>query len=325
MAGRLPARELFDHIVDAAWRVGDPGLLFLDAVNRANPTPDLGAIESTNPCGEVPLLPYESCVLGSVNLANMIGSVGGAAADVDWTRLRDTVRAGVRFLDDVVEMSREPLPDIAQATRGNRKIGLGVMGFAEALIRLGVSYGSEDAVEWAERFARVIAEEARQAARELAAERGVFPNWARSTFAATGERIRNATCLSIAPAGTIGIIAGTSGGIEPLFALAYRRAHTLGGGPLVEVNPVFLRYASTQGVDAERLIQGVLKEGRLGELPDAPELARRLFMTALEVPAHQHLRIQAAFQHHVDNAVSKTINMPEDATADDVRDAYVAA
>jgi ribonucleoside-diphosphate reductase alpha chain len=325
VGGRLPARELFDRIVDAAWRSGDPGLLFLDAVNRRNPTPALGAIESTNPCGEVPLLPYESCVLGSVNLANMIRSAGGDAPDVDWTRLRDTVRTAIRFLDDVVEVSREPLPEIAQATRGNRKIGLGVMGFAEALIRLGVSYGAEDAVEWAERFARVIAEEARQASRELAAERGVFPNWSRSTFAATGERPRNATCLSIAPTGTIGIIAGTSGGIEPLFALAYRRAHTLGGSPLVEANPIFLRYASPQGVDGERLIQGVLKEGRLGDLPGAPEVARRLFVTALEVPAHQHLRIQAAFQRHVDNAVSKTINLPEDATADAVREAYVTA
>jgi ribonucleoside-diphosphate reductase alpha chain len=324
VVGHLPARELFDHIVDAAWRSGDPGLLFLDAVNRANPTPELGAIESTNPCGEVPLLPYESCVLGSVNLANMIRSLGDVV-DVDWDRLRDAVRMGVRFLDDVIEVSREPLPEIAQATRGNRKIGLGVMGFAEALIRLGVSYGSEDAVEWAERFARFIAEKAREASRELAEERGVFPNWPRSLYAATGERVRNATCLSIAPTGTIGIIAGTSGGIEPLFALAYRRAHTLGGGPLVEVNPIFLRYAATQGTDAEPLAQAVLKEGRLGELPGIPDPVRRLFVTALEVPPRQHLRIQAAFQRHVDNAVSKTINLPEESSADAVRDAYTTA
>jgi len=324
VVGHLPARELFDHIVDAAWRSGDPGLLFLDAVNRANPTPELGAIESTNPCGEVPLLPYESCVLGSVNLANMIRSLGDVV-DVDWDRLRDAVRMGVRFLDDVIEVSREPLPEIAQATRGNRKIGLGVMGFAEALIRLGVSYGSEDAVEWAERFARFIAEKAREASRELAEERGVFPNWPRSLYAATGERVRNATCLSIAPTGTIGIIAGTSGGIEPLFALAYRRAHTLGGGPLVEVNPIFLRYAATQGTDAEPLAQAVLQEGRLGELPGIPDPVRRLFVTALEVPPRQHLRIQAAFQRHVDNAVSKTINLPEESSADAVRDAYTTA
>jgi ribonucleoside-diphosphate reductase alpha chain len=322
--GRLPARELFDHIVDAAWRSGDPGLLFLDAVNRDNPTPELGAIESTNPCGEVPLLPQESCVLGSVNLANMIRSLGDVV-DVDWDRLRDTVRVGVRFLDDVIEVSREPLPEIGQATRGNRKIGLGVMGFAEALIRLGVSYGSEGAVEWAERFARVIAEEARETSRQLAEERGVFPNWPRSLYAATGERLRNATCLSIAPAGTISIIAGTSGGIEPLFALAYRRAHTLGGGPLVEVNPIFLRYAARQGADAEPLAQAVLKEGRLGELPGVPDPVRRLFVTALEVPPRQHLRIQAAFQRHVDNAVSKTINLPENSSADAVRDAYITA
>jgi ribonucleoside-diphosphate reductase alpha chain len=230
---------------------------------------------------------------------------------------------GVRFLDDVIEVSREPLPEIAHATRGNRKIGLGVMGFADALVRLGVSYASEDAVEWAERFARVLAEEAREASRKLAEERGVFPNWPRSVHATTGERVRNATCLSIAPAGTISIIADTSGGIEPLFALAYRRAHTLGGGPLVEVNPIFLRYAATRGT--EPLAQAVLKQGRLGELPGIPDAVRRLFVTALEVPAHQHLRIQAAFQRHVDNAVSKTINLPEESGVDDVRDAYAAA
>jgi ribonucleoside-diphosphate reductase alpha chain len=324
VVGRVAARELFDQMVDAAWRCGDPGLVFLDAVNRANPTPQLGTIATTNPCGEVPLLPYESCVLGSINLGHMVRPAG-EAVEVAWDRLRDAVRVGVRFLDDALEVTREPLPEIARATRGNRKIGLGVMGFAEALLRLGVSYASEEAVEWAERFARVIAEEARQASRELATERGVFPNWASSVHAAGGERVRNATCLSIAPAGTLSIIAGTSGGIEPLFALAYRRAHTLGGAPLAEVNPIFLRYAATHGLDGEGLVEDVLKTGRLGGLATVPDAVRHLFVTALEVPARQHLRIQAAFQRHVDNAVSKTINLPEDSTPDDVRDAYVTA
>jgi ribonucleoside-diphosphate reductase alpha chain len=324
VTARVPARELFAQIVDAAWRCGDPGLLFLDAVNRANPTPALGTIECTNPCGEVPLLPYESCVLGSVNLAHMVRRAGDTA-EVQWDRLRETVRAGVRFLDDVLEVSRDPLPEIARTTRGNRKIGLGVMGFADALVQLGVSYASEEAVAWAERFARTIAEEARRASRELAEERGVFPNWPRSVHAAVGERLRNATCLSIAPTGTISIIADTSGGIEPFFALAYRRAHTLGGEPLVEINPAVLRHAAALGLDAARLAEGLRKAGRLGALPGVPDAVRRLFATALEVPARQHLRIQAAFQRHVDNAVSKTINLPEDSTPDDVHDAYLAA
>jgi ribonucleoside-diphosphate reductase alpha chain len=316
---RLDARAVFDRIADAAWRTGDPGLLFLDAINRANPTPALGVIETTNPCGEVPLLPWESCVLGSVNLARM---VRGDGADLDWERLRGVVHAGVRFLDDVIEVNREPLPEIAEATRGNRKIGLGVMGFAECLILLGVSYDAEDAVAWADRIMAFVAAEALTASRRLTEERGVFPNWARSVYAARGERVRNATRLSVAPTGTISIIAGTSGGIEPLFALAYRRAHTLGGAPLVELNPIFLRYAKEHGLDGERVLAEIEATGHLQHVAGVPERVRRLFVTATEVPPRQHLRVQAAFQRHVDNAVSKTINLPEDAAAADVAEAY---
>ena len=319
--GELAAREVFERIVDAAWRGGDPGLLYLDTINRANPTPALGAIEATNPCGEVPLLPWESCVLGSINLAHLVHA-GGLEPDVDWERLRHAVHVGVRFLDDVIEVNRDPLPEIGALTRGNRKIGLGVMGFAECLILLGVPYDAPEAVAWADRLMAFIAAEARAASRDLARGRGPFPNWARSVYAATGEQVRNATRLSIAPTGTLSIIAGTSGGIEPLFALAYRRAHTLGGAPLTEINPIFLRWAEAHRLDASGLVEQALAAGSLRGVSGVPERARRLFVTAGEVPVRQHLLIQQAFQRHVDNAVSKTINLPHDATRADVAQAY---
>jgi ribonucleoside-diphosphate reductase alpha chain len=316
---RLAARAVLDRIVDAAWRSGDPGLLYLDAINRANPTPALGEIAATNPCGEVPLLPWESCVLGSINLARM----ARGAADVDWDRLRHAVLVGVRFLDDVIEVNRAPLPEIAAAARGNRKIGLGVMGFAECLIRLGVPYDAPEAITWADRLMAFIATEAREASRELAAQRGCFPNWDRSVYAARSEPMRNATRLSVAPTGTISIIAGTSGGIEPLFALAYRREHTLGGAPLIEINPVFLGVLADEGIDAAPLRDGILSTGSARHLPGVPDALRRLFVTAPEVAVDQHLAIQQAFQRHVDNAVSKTINLVEDAGESEVTHAYV--
>ncbi len=319
---RLHARDVFDRIVDAAWRTGDPGLLYLDAINRANPTPALGEIETTNPCGEVPLLPWESCVLGSINLAHMVRS-GGGEADLDWERLRHAVHAGVRFLDDVIEVNRDPLPEIAAATRGNRKIGLGVMGFAESLILLGVPYDAPDAMAWADRVMAFIRAEARAMSRQLAELRGIFPNWTRSVHAATGERLRNAALLSIAPTGTISIIANTSGGIEPLWALAYRREHTFGGPPLVEVNPVFVRYADAHRIDARAVLEKVLATGTLRDAPHVPERVRRLFVTANQIDVGQHLAIQQAFQRHVDNAVSKTINLPEDAEQAEVARAYL--
>ena len=317
----VPAREVFDRIVAAAWRTGDPGLLYLDAINRANPTPALGEIEATNPCGEVPLLPWESCVLGSINLAHMVRATPGGP-DVDWDRLRHAVHVGVRFLDDVIEINREPLPAVAAAARGTRKIGLGVMGFAECLIHLGVSYDGGEAIRRADQLMAFIAAEAREVSRRLAELRGPFPNWPRSVYAAAGERVRNATRLSIAPTGTLSILAGTSGGVEPLFALAYRRAHTLGGAPLTEVNPVFLRYAEAHRLDAEGLLARTLAGGTLPEGAGVPASVRRLFVTAAEIPARQHLLVQQAFQRHVDNAVSKTINLPQDAEPAAVAHAY---
>jgi ribonucleoside-diphosphate reductase alpha chain len=317
---RASAREVFERIARAAWRSGDPGLVFLDPLNRANPTPALGAIETTNPCGEVPLLPWESCVLGSVNLAHMVRD-----GQVDWDRLRAAVHTGVRFLDDVVEVTREPVPAIGVATRGNRKIGLGVMGFAELLVLLGVSYASADAVGWADRVMGFVAAEARAASRRLGEERGAFPNWEQSVHAARGARLRNATQTSIAPTGTLAIIAGTTSGIEPLFALAYRRAHGLGGPPLVEANPVFARATHALGPAGEAILRDVLDAGTLAAIPDVPETMRARFVTATEIPPAQHLRIQHAFQRHVDNAVAKTINLPEAAGEDDVAAAYLEA
>lgn len=319
---RLRARAVFDAIVQAAWETGDPGLLYLDAIARANPTPSLGEIETTNPCGEVPLLRWESCVLGSVNLANMVRVEHDTPA-VDWGRLRHAVRTGVRFLDDVIEVNRDPLPEIGAATRATRKIGLGVMGFAECLILLGVPYGSDGAVAWADRLIGFMADEARTASRALAEERGTFPAWPESVHGARNDRRRNATLLSIAPTGTLGLLTGTSAGIEPLYALAYRRAHTLGGEPFVEMNPIFERWVVEHHLDSSALVRAVAAAGTLAGVADVPEAGRRLFVTATELDVDQHLAVQHAFQRHVDNAVSKTINLPEDAPSDAVTRAYL--
>lgn len=337
--GQLDARQVFDTIVDAAWRTGDPGLVFLDTINRTQPTPHLGRIEATNPCGEIPLLPYESCNLGSINLSRMVrdsrerDDLNGEPPsgrrvlrrEIDWERLRATVHTAVRFLDDVVEISRFPVPQIETMTRGNRKIGLGVMGFAELLVRLGISYDSDEAVAEAGRIMNFIATEARHASEELADERGVFPNWYGSTLEREGHRVRNATRTAIAPTGTISLIAGASASIEPLFALAYRRSHILEEETLVEVNPIFQEAIREAGLDPDAVLRDVLEKGSLGAVPDIPDLLRHLLATALEIPPERHLEIQAAFQRYVDNSVSKTINMPENATPDDVARIYQRA
>lgn len=320
--GKLNAAEVFDRIVNAAWHTGDPGLVFLDAINRANPTPHVGEIEATNPCGEIPLLPYESCNLGSINLGHMVRELGDGRAELDREKLRATVRTAVRFLDDVVEVGRFPVPEIERITRANRKIGLGVMGFADLLIRLRISYDSDDAVRVADDVMGLIAEEARNASAELAAERGVFPNWKGSVHEREGRRVRNATQTAIAPTGTISIIAGASASIEPLFALAYRRTHVLEGQTLHEVNPLFLRAVEAHGLDVDRLVSHVTETGSLRGAPDVPESLMRVFVTALEIPPDRHLEIQAAFQRHVDNSVSKTVNLPESAAPDDVARIY---
>jgi ribonucleoside-diphosphate reductase alpha chain len=317
----VPAAELFERIARAAWETGDPGLLFLDAVNRDNPTPDLGPIEATNPCGEVGLLPYESCNLASINLSHMVrrGTDGYA---IDWEKLFRTARLGIRFLDDVLEVGRWPAPQIESASRANRKVGLGVMGFAEMLILLGIPYASDRAVSLAEELMRCLDGEALAASHGLAHERGVFPNWDRSVYARVGLRLRNATRTSVAPTGTLSILAGTSAGIEPLFALAYRRQHVLGGQSLVELNPLFLRYARERCFYSERLVQGLLAGGTLAGSDEVPPAVKDLFRTALEIAPEDHLCVQAAFQRHTDNAVSKTVNLPHSATAEEVAAVY---
>ncbi len=318
----VEAPFLLEEIAQAAWRTGDPGIVFLDAINRSNPTPGLGRIESTNPCGEVPLLPYEACNLGSINLARMVRSNGSSS--LDWEKFARTVRLAVRFLDDVIEVNHWPSPKIASTCRSNRKIGLGVMGFAEMLMLLGIPYGSDAAESLAEELAQFLSERALAASEELARERGEFPNWGRSVYAARGLRVRNATRTSIAPTGSISIIAGTSAGIEPLFALAYRRENVLEGQTLAEVNPLLLRHLSP-GVDPERLAAEISSRGSIAGIPGIPPETRSLFRTALELSSEDHLRVQAAFQRHVDNAVSKTVNLPESATPEEVRAIYERA
>ncbi|MFP3901667.1 MAG: adenosylcobalamin-dependent ribonucleoside-diphosphate reductase [Acidimicrobiia bacterium] len=316
---RLPAAELFDLICDSAHRSGDPGLLFLDTVNRANPLPRQGRIEATNPCGEVPLGPYESCNLGSINLAHMAGGRG-----VDWGRLDATVRLAVRFLDDVIDASRYPVPDLDAAAHESRKVGLGVMGLAELLATLGVPYDSEAAVRLAGRIARRIGREAHRASAELAASRGPFPLFPTSRHAERGSPpLRNAQLTSVAPTGTISLIAGTTAGIEPLFAIAYVR--NVMGRHLVEINPRFERLARDRGFYSDELMADIARTGGVRDNPAVPEEVRAAFPTALEIDPSWHLRMQAAVQRHVDAAVSKTINLPATATADDVRATYLAA
>ncbi len=320
----LPARAIFDRICQAAWETGDPGLVFLDTINRTSPTPSDGWIESTNPCGEVPLLPYEACNLGSINVTRFINPEAGDGK-VEWERLRRTVHDAVRFLDDVITTNRYPLGEIQRVTEAHRKIGLGIMGFAEACILCGISYSSDEALRFAEELMQFIAAEARGASAALAEERGPFPAWDRSSFAQSGLRLRNATQVSIAPTGTISLIAGTSSGIEPLFALAYRRIGVLEGQELVELNPIFRRYLQGCGPQGAEIAQSVARTGTLAGLDSVPAELRRLFVTALEVSPEQHVRMQAAFQKHTDNAVSKTVNLPADAQVQDIAGVYTLA
>lgn len=314
---RVPAAELFTAICKAAHRCGDPGLVFLDTINRANPTPARGRIEATNPCGEVPLLPYESCNLGSINLARMVSGGG-----VDWQQLAGVAELAVRFLDDVIDVSRYPIPELEVATRATRKIGLGVMGLAEMLAGLGIPYDSERGVRLAGRIARRINEAARAASTRLAEERGPFPAFADSRFAGSAPR-RNAQLTSIAPTGTISLIAGTTAGIEPMFAIAYTR--DVVGRRLLEINPCFDRLARDRGFYHHDLIAEIAQYGGVRDYPGLPPEVRAAFPTAAEIDPAWHLRMQAAVQRHVDAAVSKTVNLPSDATVDDIHAIYLAA
>lgn len=317
---KMPARSVFDFIVTMAWSSGDPGLLFIDRINEANPTPHLGRIEGTNPCGEQPLLPYESCNLGSINLAKMVKD-----GKIDWDGLRETARLAVLFLDDVIDANKYPLRRIEQVTKANRKIGVGVMGFAEMLIQLGVPYASEKALQIASEVMRFISEVCIERSRELGEERGSFPSFHGSFWEKRGySAMRNATVTTIAPTGTISIIAGCSSGIEPIFAVSYVR-NVLEGTKLLEVNHLFEEVARREGFYSEHLMLQIAKTGTLKDVVGVPEHVKEVFQTAFEVPPEWHVKMQAAFQKYTDNAVSKTVNLPHEATTEDVRKVYLLA
>jgi ribonucleoside-diphosphate reductase alpha chain len=318
--GRLNAAEVYEALVTQAWKTGDPGIIFLDRMNAANPTPELGAIESTNPCGEQPLLPMEACNLGSVNLAKFVVA-GDRGPMVDYPALKDAIGWSVRFLDDTIDMSRYPLDEITEMVRGNRKIGLGVMGFADMLYQLGIPYNSEEGLQAAGEIMRFFQEACRETSQALAEERGTFPNWERSVYREQGLRLRNATTTTIAPTGTLSIIAGCSSGIEPLFALSFVRT-VMDNDKLMEVNPVFDRVARERGFYTAELMDEVARQGSIHAIDAIPEDVRRVFVTAHDVSPDWHIRMQAAFQQFTDNAVSKTVNLPRDATIEDVRKVY---
>jgi ribonucleoside-diphosphate reductase alpha chain len=320
----MSARAILDRIVEQAWATGDPGLVFLDRINRDNPTPQLGPMESTNPCGEQPLLPYEPCNLGSINLRAMLREAG-RRRELDWERLRAAVRTAVHFLDNVIDMSRYPLDEIDRMAKANRKIGLGIMGFADMLIALGIPYDSDEALGIASELMSFVRAEAWERSRQLADERGVFPNYQGSRYEAEGgPRLRNATVTTIAPTGTLSIIAGCSSGIEPLFALSFSR-HVLGNMELPEVNDLFLQAAKERGILTSDLLLHITAGGSIRDRHEVPEDLQRLFVTAFDVSPDWHVRMQAAFQRHTDNAVSKTINLLPTATKDDVRQVFLLA
>jgi len=314
---KIKAREIWHSIVFMAWKTGDPGVIFIDEINRHNPTPHVGVIEATNPCGEQPLLPFESCNLGSINLAKMVED-----GKINWDKLGETVRKAVRFLDNVIDANKYPLPEIEKMTKANRKIGLGVMGFADMLIQLGIPYDSEKAVQTAEKVMKFITEEARKTSVELGEEKGSFPNFSGSVWEKKGYKaMRNATVTTVAPTGTISIIAGCSSGIEPLFAIAYIR-NVMEGTQLLEVNQYFEQKTKEIGIYSKQLMEKVAKYGSIQKMKEIPEDLKRVFVTALDIAPEWHVKMQAAFQKYTDNAVSKTVNLPHDATIKDVENVF---
>jgi ribonucleoside-diphosphate reductase alpha chain len=315
---RISASYILERMATSAWRSGDPGIVFIDTVNRANPTPGVGEIEATNPCGEVPLLPYEACNLGSINLNMMMREDD---KDLDWKKLETTVDMGIRFLDNVIDANKFPLIQTQQMVQGNRKIGLGVMGFADILVRMNVRYGSERSLEIADKMISFIKEKAEKTSQRIAESRGNFPFIGKSVISSPR---RNATVLSIAPTGTISMIASCSSGIEPYYALSYTK-NVLGGAHLREINPFFLAVAKRGGFYSSELLQSLSTVWTIQHLEMVPPEVRDVFVTAHDIPQEEQINIQAVFQNHVDNAVSKTINLPERATWKDVYNAYVYA
>jgi ribonucleoside-diphosphate reductase alpha chain len=321
VVGKLKASKVFKRIVELAWKNGEPGVVYIDKINMDNPTPHVGQIESTNPCGEQPLLPYESCNLGSINLSHMYSETGGKK-EVNYFKLGNTVRTAVRFLDNVIEVNRYPLPEIEKMTKGNRKIGLGVMGFADLLVEFGIPYSSPAAAALAEEIMKFVQDEGRKVSISLARERGVFPNFEGSIYdRENGMRVRNATVTTIAPTGTISMIAGCSSGIEPLFAIVYEK-NVLDGKRLLEVHPAFKKVAQDEGFYSEELMKMVADTGSLLKIFGIPRRIRDVFVTAHDIEPRAHVTIQGAFQKYTDNAVSKTVNFRHDATVTDVEEVF---
>lgn len=321
VTGKLKAEDIFQEIVDHAWKNGEPGVIFIDRINENNPTPHLGDIESTNPCGEQPLLPFESCNLGSINLAKMVKNKNNKK-EIDYRKLKNTVHTAVHFLDNIIDINRFPLLKIEKVTKSTRKIGLGVMGFADLLIQLDIPYNSNMAIETATELMNFINEEAKSASQALALKRGEFPEFSNSMFEKKQEPlIRNATRTTIAPTGTISIIAGCSSGIEPLFALSYTRT-VMDNDKLPEIHPLFLDRIKKEGIYTEDLIHKVAAQGSIADIDEIPDHIRKVFVTSHDVSPEWHIRMQAAFQAKTDNAVSKTVNFSSNATQKDVSIVY---
>ncbi|MFA5051501.1 MAG: vitamin B12-dependent ribonucleotide reductase [Patescibacteria group bacterium] len=324
---RLNARKVFDLIVTLAWKNGDPGIVFIDRINRDNPTPHVAEMEATNPCGEQPLLPFEACNLGSLNLSRMVKGdfFLGEEVTLDWDKLRQTIRTSIHFLDNVIDMSHYPLPQITDMVHNNRKIGLGLMGWADLLIMLGIPYDSQEAVDLGEKVMGFIAAESKIMSQDLARDRGQFPNFEGSVYDKPGApKMRNATTNTIAPTGTISIIAGCSSGIEPLFAISYVR-NVMDDNELIEVNPLFELIARREGFYSEELMKKIAEHGGVQGMDEVPAKWQRLFVVSHDIIPEWHLKMQAVYQKHTDNAVSKTVNFPNDAKVEDVEEVYMLA
>jgi ribonucleoside-diphosphate reductase alpha chain len=320
---KVNAKKMWNDIVENSWLTGDPGLVFIDTINDSNPTPRIGKIECTNPCGEVPLLPYEPCNLGSINLSKFIHENNGST-EINWLHLEEAIITATRFLDNVIEVNHYIIPEVKAMALSNRKIGLGVMGWAELLISLEIPYDSETAIQLAEKLMQFVKEKTLETSITLAKERGVFRNWDNSIYFPY-DPIRNATRNSIAPTGTISIIANTSSSIEPLFALAFERRHVLNEDTLFTINNHFISYLTAHGLYSENILNEVIKEGAASRIKELPTHVKNIFKTALEISPEWHLRHQLAFQKYTDNAVSKTINLPEAATTKAVEEIYKSA
>ena len=350
--GKLNAKFVFDKIVDSAWRNGEPGIVFIDTMNYDNPTPQIGAIESTNPCGEVPLLPYEACNLGSINLNKMVKENNDGTCSIDWDLLAKTTRTAIRFLDNIITINKYPLPQIAEMVNNNRKIGLGIMGWADMLMKIGISYASEQGTKLASQIIEFIDYESKCESIELSKERGRFANFKGSIYDSehylynkykdksagkiSDEQwkeldnkikkfgIRNATTTCIAPTGTISMIAGASGGIEPLFGLVFSRL-ILDNTEMLEINPIFKNYMIKHNLYSEELMKKIAIDGSITHINNIPENVKKIFVTAHDVTPYWHVKMQATFQLHTDNAVSKTVNFVESATRDDIKETYILA